>query len=338
MKKKASLKTIAKNLGLSAGTVSRALNGKAKEFRISDETVDAIKKHAEEIGYSPNLIAKGLQASRTFTIGLMIPDIANPFFAIMAKNIEKAASKANFSIILVDAEEDTDKEKRQVQNMIGRKVDGIIAAPVGTSFDHFLEIEKQKIPLLFVDRYFTDSTIPYITSDNFQGSFDAIKLFFDNGHTKIALIKGDETAETVRERTKGYRHALEKNGIPFEEKWVTGNEFSIENGYLSTKQLLNLPNPPTAIFALNNLIGFGVLKAIKEMGLTIPADISLIIFDDEPFLSLLSPSITAVKQDSEKIGEIAVAFILEKIDNEGCELSPVIVPTEIIFRGSVKKI
>ena len=160
----------------------------------------------------------------------------------------------------------------------------------------------------------------------------------DNGHQRIALIQGDKNTEPVRERAKGYRFALENENIQIDETLILGNEFSIENGYFSTQKLLNQPNSPTAIFAMSNLIGLGVLRAIKENSLTIPDDISLIIFDDQPYLSLLNPPITTIKQDSEKIGELAVAFILEKIDNENCDLSPVFVPTEIIVRESVKKI
>ena len=203
MNPKVNLKTLAKELNLTPGTISRVLNGKAKQFRISAETVELVEKYASEKGYSPNFIAKGLQASKTFTIGLMIPDIANPFFALMAKNIEKAALKANYSILLVDAEENIDKEKKEVKNMISRKVDGIIAAPVGTSFDHFLEITNQNIPLIFVDRYSKDSPIPYITSDNYQGAFVATELFIKNGHKKIAIIKGTEIVEPVKERNRG---------------------------------------------------------------------------------------------------------------------------------------
>ena len=142
MNQKVNIKTIAKELNLSPGTISRILNGKAKQFRISNETAENVIKHVKNIGYSPNLIAKGLQASKTFTIGLIIPDIANPFFSLMAKNIERAASKSNYSLLLVDAEENIEKEKKEVKNMLARKVDGIIVAPVGTSFNHFNEIVK----------------------------------------------------------------------------------------------------------------------------------------------------------------------------------------------------
>jgi len=328
------LKQIAKDLNISVSTVSRILNGKGKEWRISDATVATVMKYAEEVGYSPNLIAKGLQASRTFTIGLMVPDIANPFFATMAKHIEKWASKAKYSIILIDSDEDVEIEKVQVVNMMGRKVDGLIVAPVGDSYQHFTKIAKQKVPLIFVDRYFTDSTIPYITSDNYQGSYDAVQELVSKGHKRICLISGSKANELVRERTKGYMDALKNAQI---EELILGDSFSIQNGYENTKTVLQLKNPPTAIFAMNNLIGFGVLKAIKELGLKIPQAISLIIFDNHPYLSLLNPSISTVKQNSEKIGEMAVKAILKEINQE-FDSSSMRIPTELMLRDSILKL
>ena len=192
------LKKIAKDLDLSVSTVSRILNRKAKAYRISDKTVKSVLKYAEEIGYSPNMIAKGLQASQTFTIGLMVPNIANSFFALLAKNIEKCASMANYSIILVDSDESVAKERKQLLNMMGRKVDGIIVASVGDSFHHFTEIAKQKIPLILVDRYFENAAIPYITSDNYQGSYEATQELILNGHKRISLISGSSGNELVK--------------------------------------------------------------------------------------------------------------------------------------------
>jgi LacI family transcriptional regulator len=300
MVKKTNLKTIARDLGLSVGTVSRVLNGKAKEYRISDQTVDLVLKYASESGYTPNLIAKGLRDSKTYTIGLVIPDIANPFFSIMAKNIEKAASIANYSIILVDAEENIEREKHQIKNMISRKVDGIIAAPVGTTFEHFNEILQAEIPLIFVDRYIKDSSVTYIASDNFMGGYNATNHLISKGHSKIGLIKGSEIIEPVKERRQGYLKALEEAGIKPDRSLIEGKAFSIESGYESTVKLLKLPEPPTALFAMSNVIGLGVLKALKEYKYAVPEDISLIIFDDQPYVSYLNPPITTIKQNSKK--------------------------------------
>ena len=336
MTQKVNLKTIAKDLNLSPSTISRVLNKKAKQFRISDETVETILKYVKEKGYSPNMVARGLQASKTFTIGLMIPDISNPFFALMARYIEKAASKANYSILLVDAEEDTSKEKKQIKNMISRKVDGIIAAPVGTSFEHFSEITSRDIPLVFVDRYSNETGIPFVTSDNYMGGYLATNLFIQNGHKQIALIKGDEMIEPVKERKLGYINALKDAGIELNDHFIIGDAFSIENGYQSTLKLFNQNPRPSAILAMSNLIGLGVLEAIKETKLIIPDDLSLIIYDDQSYVSYLNPPITTVKQDSERIGAIAIDYILNRIEKDPKELISQKIPVTLIERQSVK--
>lgn len=339
MPKKVNLKTIAEHLNLSPGTVSRVLNGKDKEFRISQETVALVLAYTEKIGYSPNLIAKGLRSSKTFTIGLIIPDISNPFFAIMAQNIENAASKENYSILLVDSQDDENREKAQLRNMISRKVDGIIAAPVGASFHHFEEIRNQGIPLVFVDRYFKNVDIPYISSDNYLGAFEATKYLINNNHQKIVLIKGDEATEPAKERRRGYVDALVEKGVTKDDIGIVGNdEFSIENGYRNTKKLLTVGPLPSAIFALNNLIGLGVLKALKEANLKIPDDISLLIFDDQPYAPFLDPPITTVKQGSEKIGILAMNHMMSIIDKEKGKLRSRLIPTTLIIRESVLKL
>lgn len=328
------LKQIAKDLNISVSTVSRILNGKGEKSRISRATVEKVLQHAKHVGYAPNLIAKGLQATQTFTLGLMVPNIGNPFFALMAKNIERWASKAQYSIILVDSDEDIEKEKMQVKTMMGRKVDGLIVVPVGDSFQHFKKITKQKIPLVFADRYFSDSDIPYITSDNYKGSYEATSELISKGHRRICLISGSKAKELVKERTKGYIDALKDAAIEVSEELMVGSAFKVENGFESTKYVMRLKNPPTAILAMNNLIGFGVLKAVKELGLIIPEAISLIIIDDNPYLSLLNPSISAVRQNSEKIGEMAVKAILAEI-NRDQGITSMKIPVDLILRESV---
>lgn len=338
MAKKPTLKTISNEIGVSVGTVSRILNGKAKEFRISDETVKLVLNYASEIGYTPNLLARGLRDSKTYTIGLMIPDIANPFFSMMAKNIEKAASEANYSILLVDAEENIEKEKQQLLNMLNRKVDGIIVAPVGTNFDHFKSSDKQNTPIVFVDRYSNNLNIPYITSNNFKGAYDATKLLINNGHNNIALIKGHESIEPVIERRKGYEKALQESGIKADKKFIKGSEFSIENGYKHALNLLTSSKKPTAIFAMSNLIGLGVLQAVRELGLSIPQNVSLIIFDDQPYVSYLNPPITTVKQNSKEIGQLAIDYLLKSIDDIEIPDPKVKIDPKIIIRESVNNI
>ena len=338
MSVKPTLKTIANDLGLSVGTVSRILNNKAKQYRISDETVELVLKHSHNVGYFPNLLARSLRHSKSYTIGLMIPDIANPFFAKMAKNIGKEAAAANYTLLLIDALGSIENEKKQILNMLSRKVDGIVVAPVGTKYDHFNEIKKQNIPLVFIDRYSSKVDIPHFSSDNFYGAYIATKYFIENGHKSIALIKGNEEIEVVLDRRKGYEKALNEANIQVNKKIILGAEFSIENGYKYTKEILSQPKPPTAIFALSNLIGLGVLQAVREFNLSIPNDVSLIIFDDQPYVSYLNPPITTLKQETETIGNLAFNCLLNIIDDNDYEYTSVKTNPKIIVRESVKNL
>jgi LacI family transcriptional regulator len=335
---KVNLKSIAQDLGLSVGTVSRILNGKAKQYRIGQKTVDLVTEYASKASYSPNLIAKSLQSSQTQTIGLVIPDIANPFFAQMAQQIEQVASIEDFSIILVDSGEQIAKEKKQLKNLLSRSIDGIIVAPVGTEFTHFSEIQQRKIPLIFVDRYDKNGSIPYISSENFQAGFEATQYLIEQGHRRIAIIKGDEAINSVQERHEGYKAALKKYHIPLDPRLQTGDAFSIENGYQSTLQLIRQVDRPTALFALNNLIGLGVLKALQEQSLSIPQDISVIVFDDQPYASFLNPPLTTIKQDIETIGQLAINFIIQTLRLEPVQPTVQLIPTEMIIRKSVRRL
>ncbi|MCF8358203.1 MAG: LacI family transcriptional regulator [Prolixibacteraceae bacterium] len=334
---KPTIQQISNTTGYSVSTVSRVLNGYSRQYRISEKAQKLIKKKAEELNYKPNQMARGLRLKRTFTIGLVIPDFANPFFAIMAKHIEKAASLSDYSILLVDSDENAEKEKQQIKNMIARDIDGIIVAPVGTEKNHFNDIIKQKIPLLFIDRYFPDMDVPFLSSDNFRGAYDAIKLFIRNGHKKIAIIKGDNRIEPVKERLRGYINALKESGINVCEKFIAGNGFSPENGYHTTLELLELPEKPTAILAMSNLIGLGVLQALNEKNMSIPSDMSFIVFDDQPYVSYLNPPVTTVKQNSEMIGKMAFELLLKKISDPGHTPSSQLIPTAIIERRSISQ-
>ena len=265
----------------------------------------------------------------------MIPDIANPFFALLAKYIEKEASKANYSIILFDADEDLEKEKEQIQKLLDRSVDGIIAAPVSTSFDHFKVLQRQEIPLVFIDRYSDTLKVPYISSDNYGGAYAATKYLLESGHRKIALIKGDDAIQPVKDRKRGFFDAMAEFGVNVNLNWVVGETFSIDLSYHYALKMFSQQNYPTAFFAMSNLLGLGIIRAVNDKGLKIPDDISLIVFDEQPYSAFLNPSLTTIRQNTPDIGRLAVHYILKSIENYNCQLESVNLPIEVLFRNSV---
>jgi LacI family transcriptional regulator len=337
-KKVNNIKELADKLEVSPTTVSRVLNGKSKIFRISHETSQKVLDAALKYHYSPNRIARGLKLEKTETIGLIIPDIANPYFGSIAKTIELEARYNEYSIILCDSLDDEITEAELLQLLAGRKVDGIIIAPTGKSSRYITEIQQQGIPVMVIDRYLSNTSLPFVTTDNHLGAFKATEHFIKMGHRNIACIQGINGISANNDRVRGFRDALQKHEIPLDESLILGNDFGEENGYIQTKKLLALPDRPTAIFALSNLISIGALRALKEVGLTVPDDVSIVSFDEQPYSAFLACPMTTVEQPREEIGKLAFQYLLNRINNgnDGKMESTMLKP-RLIIRESVKK-
>ena len=334
---KITLKDIAQKTNFSVTTVSRVLSGRASKFRISKKTEEIIFAAAKEENFTPNQIAMSLRTSKTYTIGLIIPDITNPFFANIAQQIEQEARNDNYAIILSNSSESTTNEIKSVQTLQNRDVDGFIISPVGKESEHIKSLYENNKPVVLIDRYFPGLTIPYVATDNYKGAFEAVSYLIKTGHKKIACIQGFEASLTSQERTRGYKDALKSGNIPVKNYFLQGEGFDIENGYLSTKLLLNQSNIPTAIFAQGNLIALGAISAMKEEGYKIPDDISLISFDDQPYAAYLSTPLTTIKQRSSEIGKIAIRMLLEQIEHgQPKESKSILLPPSMVFRDSVK--
>jgi LacI family transcriptional regulator len=333
------LKAIAGQLGVSVSTVSRVLNGKAEECGISKKTQEAIRKAAKKLHFSPDPLARGLRLNRTLSVGLIIPDIANPYFAQIAKNVEMAARGGGYSVILCDSEENTLLEAESLTLLQRRKVDGLVIAPVGQSARHLETLQEGGRPVVVIDRYFPRLRLPYVISDNYKGTMEATSHFIENGHRVIACVQGLAETSPNRERVRGYQAALRSHGIPVDDSLVAGSNFSEENGYVHTKLLFKKRKDITAILALSNLIALGILRALSEEGLKVPDDVSIICFDDQPYCAYLNPPLTTVDQSNEQMGQIAVRLLLEQIQSaRGPTREGVVLPTRLVKRASVRHI
>ena len=332
------LQSIADRLDVSVTTVSRVLNGKAERYRISKETQELINSAAKELNYSPNQLARGLRLKRTNTIGYIIPDISNPFFSSIAKSVEKSARKSGYSILLCDSEEDTKIEENLLQLMIDRKVDGLIISPVGIEVNHLRRIAQRNIPIVLLDRYFPELNLPFVTSDNYKGAFEAVNMLIEHGHRRIACIQGLVNTSPNNDRVRGYIDAHKTHDLSVDKKLIVGDSFGEENGYIETKLLLKQDNLPTALFAVSNLISLGAIRAISEEGLKIPDDISMVSFDDQPYSRFLSTPMTTVSQQNAQIGQIAIKLLIDQIQsNRQLEPKGIFLPTKLISRDSVKR-
>ena len=333
MMQKETLITIAERTGFSISTISRVLHGKAQKYRIAAKTVKTITEEARKCNYQPNLTAQSLRTRRTNTIGLMVPSIDNPFFANIANVIIHEARLYKYTVILIDSMENEKDEREGINSLMSRNIDGIIVVPCGCDARP-LEEAASRTPIVLIDRYFPDTTLPYVSTDNYLGSYNATRMLLEGGHRRICCIQGPPSSITTIERVRGYREALLSYGLK-DGGMVSGTDFSIQNGYVETKLALAGVEPPTAIFALSNTILLGTLKAVEEAGLKVPDDLSIISFDNYTYLDFLSPAITRVNQPIEEMGILAVKILLQVLKSKELSHTQILLPPSIIIRNSV---
>lgn len=329
------LNDIAVLAGVSVSTVSRVLNNKASEYRISPDTEQVILEAARKLKYRPNQIARGLRLSKTNTLGVVAPDVSNPFFAYIIKRVQNIAHNLGYSIVVCNTDENLDQEIEHVNVLYRNRVDGLIAMPVGQEFRHFTEWVERGRPVVLLDRCPDSVLTNKVVVDNYTGSYEAVEHLVHFGHERIAFIQGLPGTYTNTERLRGYRRALSDHGISVHEDLIVGGDFREENGYLETKLLLTMAERPTAIFATSDLITLGSLKAIHEEALRIPEDISIVMFDDFDFAPYLKCPITAVRQPKELMGEMAVKLLVDELKGESKGGKRVVLKSQLIIRDSV---
>ncbi len=336
--KKETLVSIAERSGCSISTVSRVLSGNAAKYRISQRTVARVTEEVKRCNYTPSLLAKGLRTNRTDTIGLLIPNIENSFFANVAGVVIRESRNYNYKVVVVDTQEDERNEQDGLSALLARRVDGIIAAPCGNDAALFASVQEGGMPLVLIDRYLPDAgMLSYVTTDNYRGAVMAAEYLLENGHRRIACIQGTPHSMPVRDRVRGFGDTLRAHGLG-DRIVVTGEDFSVQNGYLETKLALAQAERPTAIFALSNLILLGVVKAVHESGLRIPDDISVVSFDDNMLFNYLDPAITCIGQPTDEIGTLAVKLLIRAIREPGAAPSHLHLPPSLIIRRSVRNL
>lgn len=334
---KETLASMAERLGISVTTISRVLNGKGNEYRINEKTQRIILAEAKKCNYVPNKLAQNLRKKKTNTIGLILPSVSNQYFADIASVIIEEANRNDYTTLVINYMENEENEKKGIYSLLSRRVDGIIISPTGNCQDILEDINKTTIPVVMIDRYFQDSNISYVTTNNYAGGRKATQVLLSNGHKKITCIQGVISSMPNTRRVKGYISAMKEAGLEANIN-VIGNDFSIQNGYLETKLLLSNGEKPDAIFALSNTIVLGSIKAIREAGMKIPDDISIISFDNSVYLDYLQPAITRIGQTTAEMAKLATKMLFENIkenrhNNSHLELTP-----DMILRDSVKNV
>jgi LacI family transcriptional regulator len=333
---KVNIVDIAKKAGVSISTVSRVLNGKAEEFRISEKSQLKIRETARKLNYIPNQFAASLKSGKTSTIGLIIPSLSNPFFAEIASEINAEVRNRGYVTIIGDSDENSEIEDDELLQMEARNTEGLVIAPCSQNAKNIKKLHDQGFPVVCIDRYFENLDIPYVSTDNYEGAIMGTQHLIEQGHKSIACIQGLQTSVPNKLRIKGFKHAMSEAGI--KDQVISGDEFSIQNGYKETKLLLQLRKRPTAIFALSNTIAIGCIKALGEEGVRVPDDISLITFDDHPFLDYLATPLTCITQPTREICQIAIKHLFFMLTNKEIKTKHVLLKPELKYRRSVKRL
>ena len=341
-KQKISLKHIAQSLGVSNTLVSLVLNHKGDEHGISKETQKKVYSKAEELEYMPSFMARGLRTGRSYTIGLILSDISNPFYSKMVRYMEDEAAKNDYSFLICSTDESPEKEKKTIKMLIDRQVDGLIISSSQSNPDFLSSLEDKKIPYVLIDRFFED--YPQANSiyvDNMRGIYKGIEYLVSEKYKRIAMFAITPIyISSIQERIDGYLKSLKSFGFDY------GNELLVELDFHNLKQsirsslnylIIESGEPIDAIFAINNNVAVASMQVLREMNLNIPNDIALLSFDDIELFQLTNPSISAISQPVEDISKAAVKRIFEMIKNPGSDPEHKTLQTELILRESTQK-
>lgn len=304
------MRDVAQRAGVSVTTVSHVINNTRT---VSDASRQSVLQAMEELEYRPNALARSLRRRKTNTIGMIVPDSANPFFAEIARAIEDASFAQNYSVILCNSEGDLEKQRTYTKVLVENRVAGILFLAAGLSTELVDDLCRQRVPLVVVDREVPGVEVDTVLTNHAQGGCLATQHLIDLGHRRIACITGSSEVAPSADRVIGYRATLEDNGLAFDERLVVKGDFQYRSGYEATRQLLRGEVKPTAIFACNDLMAVGCISAATELGFRIPADLSVVGFDDVRLASFTNPPLTTVAQPKVEIGRLATEMLLERM-------------------------
>ncbi len=334
--KNISIKDIAQEVGVSTTTVSFVLNGKAKEKRISDDLKEKILETATRLNYRPNQVARGLRTGQTHTLGLIVEDISNPFFANLARFVESEADKAGYTVMFCSTENNDEKATSLLYMLRHRQMDGFIIIPTPGLKKEVQSLVSEQKPVVLVDRYFQDLETSYVTVDNFKGATGGVGLLIKKGYKKIGLVTVDSMQIQMMERERGYTVSLEKNKIKVESEFILRipYDMSYENTVKAIEGFLKKYIGIDGLFFTTNYLGVAGLESIRSLGRKIPGEIGVVCFDDSDLFRLGSPSISVVAQPIRAIGEKAVDLIIDMLASKKMDPQKVVIEPMIIERES----
>jgi LacI family transcriptional regulator len=334
-KKRTTLKDIANVLNISSAAVSKAMND---DSRISHKTKEAVKRVAKELNYQPNHLASALRKGKSNLVGVIVPRTNSNFFSSVIENMEAVLNKAGYNIIITQSNESFEKECKNIDTLLYTQVDGIIASMANETVElsHYEKIKSKGIPLILFDRGENDLNVDYIGIDDYESSHMIIEHLISKGCKRIAHIGGFRRTRIFNNRILGYIDAINKYNLPQEDHLLLESSLTLEDGRIKMNQLLELGNPPDAVYIASDYAALGALQVLNEKKIKVPEDICLVGFGNEPFTSFVRPSITTVDQHSKQIGKIAAETFIKRIneDNWKPRLAKNILKSELIIRRS----
>jgi LacI family transcriptional regulator len=325
---------VATDAGVSAMTVSRVVNDGPG---VSAETRKRVEASVAKLGYVPNRLARGLTQRKTHAFGVIVPDVANPFFTLLVSGVEEVAWRAGYHVILCNTQGDLERERGYLEDMLAFQVEGVLIAPVGDrSRPHLRTLTRNHVPFVLLDRAVAGYDCDLVQGDSVGGARRLVEHLISLGHRRIGMITETDDVSTARDRVQGYREALENAGIEFlPELAPESSAIDVRAAHDTTLRLLDLPEPPTAIFAVNNIAVVGVAEAARERGLDIPGDLAVVCFDDIEHASRFYPFLTVMAQPAETFGTIGTQLLLDRIAGRVPERRRIVVlPADFIVRQS----
>jgi LacI family transcriptional regulator len=322
---------VARESGVSYSTVSRALTGYAF---VKPSTRDKVLRAAEKLGYVPNQQARSLAGGRSNLIGVLVPNLGNGYIAEIIRGVDEQLAESNYNLILYTTHRHRGKESSYVATIMNGAADGLLLVVPLTSTTYLDTLRKQNFPYVLIDQSDTQDKSSIVRATNWQGAYDATSYLIELGHRRIGFITGLMELTSATERLAGYRAAMSEHGVPILDELIVEGDFWERGGYNAALNLLDLPQLPTAIFASNDLSAFGTMEAIRQRGLSIPEDISIVGFDDIPQAPYTYPKLTTVRQPLDQMGRTAVKLLLGQIEQPGQGTQQVTVTTQLIVRDS----
>ncbi|AYQ34462.1 LacI family DNA-binding transcriptional regulator [Runella sp. SP2] len=326
---------IARQLNISKSTVSRVLTGHP---RVSEKTRDAVLKLANELDYQRNMLAINLMSSQSHTIGIIVPEFVTSFFPMVIMGAQEVASKAGYNVLISQSNESYETEVANAKVMLDNRVDGVLVSLTRETrnYDHLKVFQRKGIPIVFFNRVCDDMQVPKVVVDDYEGAYKAVEHLILTGRKRIAHLGGPTSLHVSKKRLEGYKDALRKYNQPIDQELILDYDLNLDKVKIYIKHLLDLPEPPDALFTINDPTAFEAMLFMKAKGVRIPEDIAVVGFSNNYGSTLIEPRLTTVAQPTHEIGQVAAQLLLDQINSDTSEWKPIykVLKTELLVRGS----